>query len=262
MSNNFYVYLLRRPDKEDPFEPGRSCPFYVGKGHNGRIGKHKWEAKNLLNKHEHKTIKIKIIHKLWEDGLNFEEDVVLCSCTEEEAFMYECQMIDAYGRIHNSTGCLANLTSGGEGSSGAICSEETRRKLVESHKGKSPSVETRKKMGEAQRKRTYSEETRRNMGEAKRGTKHPHSEETKHRISEALKGNSNSTGNIYSEERKKKMSEIRKGRPWSEAKRKSLETYRHKLKHPLSEEHKRKLSESHKGKYRGVPIMLQQPTGK
>jgi len=32
----FYVYYLRRPDREDPLEPGRACPFYIGKGCNCR----------------------------------------------------------------------------------------------------------------------------------------------------------------------------------------------------------------------------------
>ena len=42
----FYIYFLRRPDKEDSLEPGRACPFYVGKGSNGRVNEHLKEAKN------------------------------------------------------------------------------------------------------------------------------------------------------------------------------------------------------------------------
>ena len=92
----FYVYLLRRPDKEDPFEPGRSCPFYVGKGCNGRIREHRIDAKTKLNRIGRKLTKVNIIHKLWSVGLDFEEEIILRGCTEEEAFLHECQLISAY----------------------------------------------------------------------------------------------------------------------------------------------------------------------
>ena len=39
-------------------------------------------------------------------------------------------VIAFYGRINNDTGCLANLTDGGEGMSGWVPSEETRQKDI------------------------------------------------------------------------------------------------------------------------------------
>lgn len=59
-------------------------------------------------------------------------------------------------------------------------SEETRKRLSESHKGKHPSAETRKKMSEAQKGekahnygKHFSEETCKRIGDSKRGEKSP-----------------------------------------------------------------------------------------
>jgi hypothetical protein len=49
---------------------------------------------------------------------------------ESEAFALEVSLIAKHGRIDNSTGCLRNLTDGGEGPSGAIASPKTRAKHV------------------------------------------------------------------------------------------------------------------------------------
>lgn len=104
---------------------------------------------------------------------------------------------------------------------GKILSEETKRKLSESRKGKQSGM-----LG-----RRHSEETRRKLSESHRGKssghkgKH-HSEETRRRMSEAHKGKT------LSEETKRKLSEAKKGKP-------------------KSEEWKRKMSESMKGKPRG-----------
>ena len=58
-------------------------------------------------------------------------------------------------------------------------SEETRRKLSESNKGKKRSEETRRRIGEANRRRVISDETRRRMSESHKVNKL--SEETKSR---------------------------------------------------------------------------------
>ena len=128
-ANIFYVYYLRRPDKVDPEDLTLSQPFYVGKGSNGRIGDHRWEAKYLLNKPGRKIHKINIIHKLWRLELDFAEDIILDNLSEQDALDIEKAAIELYGRINNGTGCLANLTDGGDGVSGLIHSEETRKIL-------------------------------------------------------------------------------------------------------------------------------------
>ena len=49
-----------------------------------------------------------------------------------------------------------NMTSGGEGKSGFKASEETKRKMSESHRGKKFSEETKRKMSEAKKGKKFS----------------------------------------------------------------------------------------------------------
>lgn len=237
----FYVYLLRRPDKDDPFESGRACPFYVGKGSNGRIGVHRIEAKTLLHKTGRKNIKIGVIHHLWKLGLDYEEEVILSGITEKEAFDLECQFIASYGRVDLKTGCLANQTNGGDGASGR--SEESRKKTSAKLKGRPPSEKALQKLRERNIGNKFgsyikSEETRRKLSKALTGR--IRSEEHSRHISEAKKGT------IISEETRRKMSESHKGRIFSAETRKKLSQV---LKgRRRSEEHQRNLSESLKGR--------------
>lgn len=81
---------------------------------------------------------------------------------------------------------------------GTYCSEETRQKMSESHKGIPRSEETKRKIGETQKVK-YIKENHPNYG------KHL-SEETRHKISETLKKQ------ILSEEHKQKISKSLKGK--------------------------------------------------
>ena len=71
-------------------------------------------------------------------------------------------------------------------------SEETRRKMSESHKGRHLSEEARKKLSEAKKGRHLSEEHRRKISESKKGEKNPmygkhRSDETRRKMSESHK---------------------------------------------------------------------------
>lgn len=115
-------------------------------------------------------------------------------------------------REQNSFGCY-NITDGGEGRTG-LMSEETKKKIAESHKGKTPlkgkhhSEETKKKMSEAHKGKYFTEEHKKKIAEAMKGRIYFHSQETRKKMSEAHKGKTNS------EEAKKKMSEVKKGKHW------------------------------------------------
>ena len=143
-----------------------------------------------------------------------------------------------------------NLTEGGDG---CVASEETRKKISVSLKGKTLSEEHRRKLSEAKKGRPscmlgkkhseetkrkmkgkhLSEETRRKLSESHKGNKH--SEETKKKMSESHKGkNIWMKGKHLSEETKKKMSEALKGKPSGMLGKKH------------SEETKKKMSEAHK----------------
>lgn len=93
---------------------------------------------------------------------------------------------------------------------GKKVSEETRRRLSESHKGK-PSWSKGKKL---------SEEIRRKLSEAAKRRKH--SEETRRKIAETLKGRR------LSEEHRRKISEAQKGKKMSESARRKMSEARKK----------------------------------
>jgi hypothetical protein len=187
--NRFYTYAYLREDK---------TPYYIGKGTGDRI--YSTNRRNNPPKDKSRIIFLKQ------------------NLTEEEAFRHEIYMIAVFGRKDLRTGILHNLTDGGDGASGAIKSEKTRKKLSEANKGKnnpnygkSLSEETKRKMSEVHKGKnnpnygkSLSEETRRKMSEARKGENHPNygkslSEETRRKMSEAQKGKTRS------EEHKRKI---------------------------------------------------------
>ena len=55
--------------------------------------------------------------------------------SEVDAFSYEREMISLYGRKDLGTGILRNRTDGGEGASGLIWSEKSKKKQSDANKG-------------------------------------------------------------------------------------------------------------------------------
>jgi len=147
---HYYTYAYLREDK---------TPYYIGKGEKERIY-HKGNGEVKPPKDKSRVIYLK-------QNLN-----------EEEAFRHEIYMIDVFGRIDLGTGILRNKTNGGEGSSGAIRSDKTRKKIGEARKGKT------------------------------------HSEKTKIKMSDAKKGNTKMLGKTLSEETRKKQSDAMIGKKW------------------------------------------------
>ena len=87
-------------------------------------------------------------------------------------------------------------------------SEEHKRKISESEKGRKLSEETRKKMSESRKGKSIPEEQKKKISAALKGRSH--SEEHNRKVSEALKGNTNSKGKHHTEETKRKISEANK----------------------------------------------------
>ena len=164
---HYYTYAYLREDK---------TPYYIGKGKGNRAYKKK---RGKINPPKDKSRIIYLKQNL----------------TEEEAFKHEIYMIAVLGRKDLGTGILHNRTDGGEGSSGAVKSEDTIRKMREASKGNTNMLG-----------KTHSEETKRKISEAKKGK--TRSEETKIKMSEAQKGRT------HSEETRRKLSELVKGRKW------------------------------------------------
>jgi len=216
----FYIYYLRRPDKEDPEDSNLACPFYVGKGQNHRYECHRKEAQQLLHKSGRKIYKIAIIHALWKSGLDFTEEIFLDNLSEQDAFDIERAAIELYGRHDNGTGILANMTNGGEGSGGHICSDEFKQKLRQLYKNRIFSEDHRKNLSKARKGRIswnkgvkHTPKTIEKIRQGKLGNKNPNynkapSEEARRKNSEAHKGEKNHFyGKQHTEEAKKKIKE-------------------------------------------------------
>jgi|SRR5579871_218991 len=96
----FYTYLWLRED---------GTPYYAGKG----IGKRAFLKSNHCASRPKDETRI----------LVQEHD------SEQEAFVAEKFLIAYYGRKDLGTGCLRNLTDGGEGTSGSAMSKQAKEKL-------------------------------------------------------------------------------------------------------------------------------------
>ena len=96
----FYAYLWLRDD---------GTPYYAGKGTGQRAF---WRAGHRVNPPADKS-----------------RILLFARISEDEAFATEKELIRNWGRKDNGTGCLRNLTDGGEGLADHAHSQETRRKM-------------------------------------------------------------------------------------------------------------------------------------
>ena len=206
----YYTYAYLREDR---------TPYYIGKGKGRRLYKKRSKG---VNPPKDKSRIIFLKQNL----------------TEEEAFKHEIYMIAVFGRKDLGTGILYNLTDGGEGMSGILMSDETKKKIGIARSGRTHSEESRKKISENQKGKYISDESRLKMSESQKGKKL--TEKTKEKIGIAGRGRT------HSEETKKKLRNLNKGKTLTEEHRKKL-SEAHKGK-TLTEEHKKKIAEALRGK--------------
>ena len=152
----FYTYIWVRED---------GTPYYVGKGSGNRA---------------------------FRKGSPTIDRVFLQEYPDESAaFAAESFLISFYGRKDLGTGCLRNLTDGGEGGSGHVMSESARRKigLAQKRRIRTPrSEETKRKIGDALKDRPLSLKTRELMSKAKMGrNRPPFSSQHRRRIAESVR---------------------------------------------------------------------------
>jgi hypothetical protein len=157
MTKKFYTYAYLRQD---------GTPYYVGKG----CGKRAY-------KRQGHTVCVPPRERILFLKRNL---------SEEEAIKHEIYMIAVLGRKDLGTGCLRNLTDGGDGVSGRVWTTEQRRNLSEKHTGKRMSDDARRKMSESKRGRKFSPEHRRRMSEARRRRERGQTENQKRAAREAL----------------------------------------------------------------------------
>lgn len=110
MADNFYVYQHCRLDT--------GKPFYIGKGRVGRC----------ISESSRNPQWQRIVQKTG----GFATDFLAQDLPEELALLAEVEAIDVYRK---RGGVLANLTHGGDGTSGLRHSEASRRRMSEAHRG-------------------------------------------------------------------------------------------------------------------------------
>lgn len=189
MKKVYYVYLFYR-DIE------MTDPFYVGKGKEDRVGHHEIIAKSDRKK---KGRKYNSIRKCLRNFGFLPKRMFAVALDEATAFEIEKALIKFYGRLDIGTGCLTNLTDGGEGPSGAVKSPETRKKLGESL-AKIWTPERRKEFSEIAKARPASYYENFQKGKVEAITGRPSWNKDK----------------IASEEAKRNQSLALKNKPWSE----------------------------------------------
>ena len=238
---DYYVYVYLNPLKPGNYEYGPykfECePFYVGKGRDYRFRAH-MEASSLKkdnNRHKTNTIK-KILSKELEPVILKLEDPL----TDYESKEIEKWLIKLIGRADLIKGPLANLTDGGEGTTGWNPSEEYRQKKREENSKRYENEELRKKLSIK-----YTGENNPNYG-------NKWSEDLRKRASEQRKGKNLGMDNprkgrsnyqIWAQKYGEEEA-LRKQKTHAE---KISKANKGKKKEPLSEEHKQKISKKLKG---------------
>jgi len=100
----YYTYAYLRED---------GTPYYIGKGIGYRITNNSSRKGLKCPKDKSRVIKLKQ------------------NLTENEAFKHEIYMIAVFGRKDLGTGILHNRTDGGDGASGRVQSEKTKKLISE-----------------------------------------------------------------------------------------------------------------------------------
>lgn len=115
-AGKFYVYIYR-----DPREGKGRQPLYVGKG----SPQHS-RAESHWRRGSHNAFFARILAKIRDAGLDPIIEIAGYFDDEAMAFAFEMELIAQFGRRNIGTGCLTNLTDGGEGASGMVPSQRAR----------------------------------------------------------------------------------------------------------------------------------------
>jgi hypothetical protein len=115
-------------------------PFYIGISNVDDDYKRAYK-RTCRNKHWINIIKY----------TNYDVEILIDNLTIKEAKEKEKEFISLYGRVDLKTGCLVNLTDGGDGVLNMNTNSELRMKLSNAAIGKKISEEAKKKMGNNQK---------------------------------------------------------------------------------------------------------------
>jgi hypothetical protein len=145
-----YVYRHIRNDKNEP--------FYIGIGSDLNYKRSKETARRS---------------DLWKRiaTKGYTVEIMLDNITTDFAKIKEVEFIKLYGRKDLGTGCLANMTDGGDGTYGKVYGEEYRRKLSETAKNRDPLLvaEQTKRMIDARKRLIFTEQIREKLSNSHKG---------------------------------------------------------------------------------------------
>lgn len=133
--NTSYVYRYIRLDKNEP--------FYIG------ISYKEDDFKRAYDVHERRR------NKIFKDIIKkspYEIEILFTNLTWEQACEKEKEFIKLYGRKNIKTGTLANMTDGGDGSTGVVLTDEQRKARSIQSKGLKRTEESRRKNSQAKLK--------------------------------------------------------------------------------------------------------------
>ena len=161
-------------------------PYYIGKG----VGHRRFSKNHRVLPPEDKTRNI----------------VLKSSLSSEDACKHEVYMIFVLGRKDLGTGILRNMTDGGDGASGRVWTDGQKLQVSETMSGtkKPESVILALRSRKGEKRSPWSEEHRRKM----EGKPSPFK------------------GREHTPESKALVSKNKKGKPWSEARRKAQQNRR------------------------------------
>jgi hypothetical protein len=147
-----YVYRHIRIDKNVPFYIGVGCSANYARAKEKSRRSDLW--KRIISKSDY-CIEIIMDDLSWEDA-----------CEKEKEF------ISLYGRIDLGTGTLANMTDGGDGTIGIVFTKERKNKISKILKGRKKTKEHKDKMSKAWLNREpISDETKKKMSDSHKGEK-------------------------------------------------------------------------------------------
>lgn len=186
------------------------CRIYIGSSID-IYKRWKYHLRNLRN-NKHHSVKLQRHYNKY--GLLDLQFTILIGCDVTDLIKNEQYFIDAYNPYFNGSKKAINHGPFKQ-------SDEAKRKISEAFMGeKNPnygrvfSEEHRRKIGDSRKGKTHSEETRHKISIKNKGLKKPKSEDHKKKLSEANKGKK------MSDETKDKLSKVLKGKnTWSKGRK-------------------------------------------
>ena len=165
----YYVYAYRTPIDIEINSLSKNIPknsfFYIGKGQGRRKFDHLNEKFDRVVNH----LKHGLIKKIYEKQEIPIVEILEESNDEEYILSREIFYIQLYGKLIDNNGFLANLTDGGQGTSGHKHSEEIKKHWSEIRKGRTPANKGIKRPGIGGRPKgiPWSEATRKKIMEVR-----------------------------------------------------------------------------------------------